>query len=118
MDSELRTAILKLLDFCQANDWAGYDPYDALNSKLLEALPFLNSRIPRIVLTQGLQRSPFNIRKLLFIARVKKANAIALFLSSFITLARAEEVNVGRLIPIMVDRLTALRSPGVPYWCW
>jgi hypothetical protein len=118
MDSEIKTAILKLLDFCQANDWAGYDPYDALNSKVLEALPFLNSRIPRIVLTQGLKRSPFNIRKLLFIPRVQNAKAIALFLAAFIKLSRAEEVNVGHLIPTMVDRLIALRSPGVPYWCW
>ena len=118
MDSELRTPILKLLDFCEANDWAGYDPYDALNSKVLEALPFLNSRIPRIVLTQGLKRSPFNIRKLLFIPRVQNAKAIALFLAAFIKLSRAEEVNVRHLIPTMVDRLIALRSLGVPYWCW
>ncbi len=65
MDSNVKTAILKLLDFCRVNDWAGYDPYDALNSKVLEALPFLNSRVPRIVLTQALKRSPFNIRPIL-----------------------------------------------------
>jgi hypothetical protein len=118
MDCELKTAILKLLDFCQANDWAGYDPYDALNAKVLEALPFLNSRIPRIALTQALKRSPFNIRPFLFIPKVQNAKAIALFLAAFIKLSRAEEVNVGRLIPTMVDRLIALRSPGVPYWCW
>lgn len=118
MDSEIKTAILKLLDSCQANDWAGYDPYDALNSKVLEALPFLNSRIPRIALTQGLKRSPFNIRKFLFIPKVQNAKAIALFLAAFIKLSNAEEVNVGHLIPTMVDRLIALRSTGVPYWCW
>ena len=118
MDSELKAAILKLLDFCQANDWAGYDPYDALNSKVLEALPFLNSRIPRIVLTQGLKRSPFNIRKLLFVPRVQNAKAIALFLAAFIKLSRGREINAEYLIPTMIDRLIALRSPGVPYWCW
>jgi hypothetical protein len=118
MDCEIKTAILKLLDFCQANDWAGYDPYDALNAKVLGALPFLNSRIPRIALTQALKRSPFNIRPFLFIPKVQNAKAIALFLAAFIKLSRAEEVNVGRLIPTMVDRLIALRSPGVPYWCW
>jgi hypothetical protein len=109
---------MKLLNFCQANDWAGYDPYDALNSPVLEALPLLNSRIPRIALTQGLKRSPFNIRPFLFIPKVQNAKAIALFLAAFIKLSRAEQVNVGHLIPTMVDRLIALRSPGVPYWCW
>lgn len=118
MDSELRTAILKLLAFCRANNWAGYDPYDALNSKVLEALPFLNSRIPRIILTQGLKRSPFNLRPFLFTPKVQNAKAIALFLAAFIKLSRAEEINVGHLVPKMIDRLVALRSPGVPYWCW
>jgi len=118
MDSELRAAILRLLAFCQANNWAGYDPYDALNSKALEVLPFLNSRVPRLILTQSLKRSPFNIRRLLFIPKLQNAKAIALFLSSFVKLSTIGEIDVGQLIPVMIDRLVALRSPGVPYWCW
>lgn len=118
MDSELRTAILKLLAFCQANDWAGYDPYDALNSKALKALPFLNARVPRIVLTQILKRSPFNVRRLLLVPKVQNPKAIALFLSAFVKLSTAGAMNAGDLIPTMLDRLVALRSPGVPYWCW
>jgi hypothetical protein len=118
MDSELKTALPKLLAFCQANDWAGYDPYDALNSKVLEALPFLNLRVPRIILTQALKRSPFNIRPFLFIPKVQNPKAIALFLAAFVKLSRAEAMNVGRLIPNMINRLVALRSSGVPYWCW
>jgi hypothetical protein len=118
MNSDVKTAILKLLDFCRANDWAGYDPYDALNSKVLEALPFLNSRVPRIVLTQALKRSPFNIRPFLFIPKVQNAKSIALFLAAFVKLSKAKEINLGDLIPRMIDRLIALRSPGVPYWCW
>jgi hypothetical protein len=118
MDPDVKTAILKLLDFCRANDWAGYDPYDALNSKVLEALPFLNSRVPRIALTQALKRSPFNIRPCLFIPKVQNAKAIALFLAAFVKLSKAEEVNLGDQVPRMIDRLIALRAPGVPYWCW
>lgn len=118
MDSDLKTAILKLLDYCRANDWAGYDPYDALNSKVLEALPFLNSRIPRIILTQALKRSPLNLRPLLFIPKLQNAKAISLFLAAFVKLSKPGEINVGNLIPGMIDRLIALRSPGVPYWCW
>ena len=118
MDPDVKTAILKWLDFCRANDWAGYDPYDALNSKVLEVLPFLNSRAPRIVLTQALKRSPFNIRPFLFIPKAQNAKAIALFLAAFVKLSKAEEINLGDLVPRMIDRLIALRSPGVPYWCW
>jgi hypothetical protein len=118
MDSELRPAIQKLLAFCQANDWAGYDPYDALNSKAFKALPFLNSRIPRLVLTQALKRSPFNIRPLLFIPKLQNPKGIALFLSAFVKLSRAGIINARHLISAMADRLVALRSPAVPYSCW
>ncbi len=47
-----------LLAYCEGSDWAGHDPYDALNSRLLQAMPFLQSRVPQIVLTQVLKRSP------------------------------------------------------------
>ena len=77
-------AIVKLLDYCRANDWAGYDPYDATNSRLFDALPFLNSRLPRLVLTQLLKRSPINVRPLLLIPKTQNPKAIALFLSALL----------------------------------
>jgi hypothetical protein len=118
MDAQLKTTILKLLAFCEANDWAGYDPYDALNSKLFANVPFLNSRIPRLVVTQALKRSPINLRPLLFIPKVQNAKAIALFLSAFLRLSGRGDIDVGRFARVMVDRLAALRSPEVPYSCW
>src|SRR5437879_7366679 len=118
MDSELKAAILELLAFCQANNWAGYDPYDALNSKAFKVLPFLNSRVPRLILTQALKRSPFNLRRLLLIPKLQNPKAIALFLSAFVRLSERADFEVGRFIPEMIDRLIALRSAGIPYWCW
>ena len=115
---EVRLATLKLLNYCKSNDWAGYDPYDALNSKLFEALPFLNSRIPRLALTQALKRSPINIRRPLLVPKTQNAKAIALFLSALLKLSKAELADQEDLIRPMIDRLVALRSRDVPYWCW
>jgi len=77
--NHLEAKILKLLAYCQANDWAGYDPYDAVNSPVFAALPFLNSRFPRLFLTQALKRSPINIRRMLGIPKTQNPKAIALF---------------------------------------
>lgn len=33
-DNEVRATMQKLLADYQQNDWAGYDPYDALHSRL------------------------------------------------------------------------------------
>jgi hypothetical protein len=118
MNGEVEAAISKLLAYCRANDWAGYDPYDALNSKVFAAVPFLNSRIPRLILTQALKRSPINIRPLLLIPRTQNPKAIALFLSAFLKLSSIGLAGQEDLVELMIERLIALRSPGVPHWCW
>src|SRR5713226_1349070 len=118
IDNDAKVAILKLLHYCRANDWAGYDPYDALNSRVFEALPFLDSRLPRLVLTQALKRSPINIRRLLLIPKKQNPKAIALFLSALIKLSRIGMANQEDLAELMIERLIALRSVDMPYWCW
>lgn len=118
MDNNIEATILSLVAYCQKNDWAGYDPYDALNSKVFENLPFLNRKLPRLVLTQALKRSPINIRRLLCIPRTQNPKAIGLFLSAFLKLSKLKMADQEGLIQMMIDRLTNLRSPGVPYWSW
>src|SRR2546427_1441496 len=113
-----KATALKLLAYCEANDWAGYDPYDALNSRVFTALPFLNSRLPRLVLTQALKRSPINIRRLLLIPKTQNPKAIALFLTAFIKLSRLGALSQEDLVGLMTERLIALRSRDAAYWCW
>jgi len=117
-DGEIKNAALKLLAYCRANNWAGYDPYDALNSGIFKALPFLNFRVPRLVLTQTLKRSPINIRPLALVPKTQNPKAIGLFLSAFVNLSKAGIADREGLVEAMAARLVALRSKNVPYWCW
>ncbi|MEC4749587.1 hypothetical protein [Methylomicrobium sp. Wu6] len=114
----IKTITLKLLDYCNKNNWAGYDPYDALNSRIFEFLPFLNFRIPRLVLTQLLKRCPFNLRPLLQIPKTHNPKALGLFLMSFIKLSKLGLLVQEDLITKMVDELIAHRSQDSSYWCW
>src|SRR5690349_657001 len=118
MERDLEAVFQKLLAYCRANEWAGHDPYDALNSRVFEALPFLNCRLPRLILTQALKRSPINIRSLMLVRKTQNPKAIALFLSAFVNHSRTELTNQEGLVELMIERLIALRSKGVPYWCW
>ncbi|MGH9325172.1 MAG: hypothetical protein ACRD2B_00575 [Terriglobia bacterium] len=117
-ETDLRSVFLKLLAYCRANRWAGYDPYDGLNSRMFNALPFLNSRIPRLMLTQALKRMPFNARPLLLVPKRQNAKAIALFLSALLSLPEVIVQDQETLVWNMAVWLAALRSPDVPYWCW
>lgn len=113
-----RSATLKLLAYCQANDWSGHDPYDALNSRIFKALPFLDSRWPRLVLTQVLKRSPINVRGLLLIPKTQNPKALALFLQGLLKLDRAGLLADESLIGLMAQKLAELRSPGTRFWSW
>jgi rhamnogalacturonyl hydrolase YesR len=117
-DNRLRTAASKLLAYCEARNWAGYDPYDALNSKAFAALPLFRSRLPRLIFTQILKRTPIDVRRLLLIPKTQNPKAIALFLSAFLTLSRLGISRTQTLVETMIERLIALRSHGTPYWCW
>ena len=113
-----KPATLKLLEYCCANNWSGYDPYDALNSPLLKALPILDSRFPRIALTQFLKRSPLNVRRFLAIPKTQNPKALALFLVSCLKLSKLGLLDGNDPSRQLIERLVALRSPTTKYWCW
>jgi hypothetical protein len=115
---QLRSTIISLLDYCKTNEWAGFDPYDALNSKILEQTPLVQSRVCRIAITQVLKRLPINLRPLLLVPRLQNPKGIALFLMSFLKLSKLGFVDSAAQIDHMVERLVALRSPNTEYWCW
>jgi hypothetical protein len=114
-----RSAALKILAYCHANGWAGHDPYDALNSRIFKALPFLNARLPRLALTQVIKRSPFNLRALLLIPKTQNPKGLALFLTAFLKLSKLGLLDhKEEFIGIMIEQLNSLRSPRTSYWCW
>jgi hypothetical protein len=108
----------KLFAYCRASNWAGYDPYDALNSRIVEALPFLQTRVPALVLTQGLKRSPLNVRSLLLVPKKQNPKGLALFLSSVVRAPRLAGAESEEVETALLDRILALRSEGSEYWCW
>jgi len=118
MQGRAKHAALKLLAYCRAEAWAGYDPYDALNSRLFSAFPLLNRRLPRILLTQGLKRSPINLRHFLGVPKTQNPKGLALLLAAFLKFSEGDLPERSDLIEFMIDRLQALRSCGTSYWCW
>jgi rhamnogalacturonyl hydrolase YesR len=118
LQSRAKLAALKLLAYCRAEAWAGYDPYDALNSRLFSAVPALNKRLPRLVLTQALKRSPIDLRGFLAVPKTQNPKGLALFLSAFLKFSQADLPDRGSLVQFMIEHLCALRSSGTHYSCW
>ena len=78
-DSNFAQAYAELFEWCRQHDFAGYDPFDALNSRLFQVLPFRNSSTARLLWTQTAKRFPLNLRGLTQVPREKNSKGLALF---------------------------------------
>ena len=68
--NELIKSFSQLKVYCELEHFKGWDPYDGLNSKIFQALPFLKrSAICRLVMIQGFKRFPFNLRRLALVPK-------------------------------------------------
>ena len=108
-----------LFAWCRGRDFAGYDPFDGLNSRIFQASPFRNSRAARLLWTQLFKRSPINFRPLARVPPGKNAKGIALFalaaLARYRTLKTKEAEIEARAL---MDDLIAMRLPGVSGAAW
>ncbi|MFY0604923.1 MAG: delta-aminolevulinic acid dehydratase [Flavobacteriaceae bacterium] len=85
--SKIHTSFSRLKDYCEKENYKGWDPYDGLNSKLFQALPFLkNWDLARLVWIQSFKRSPINFRKIVAVPKEHNSKGVALFLSGYCNL--------------------------------
>jgi len=107
-----------LMAYVESEDYAGYDPYDALNSPLIRTLT-AKSKWMRIGATQVLRRSPINLRPLLGIRKEHNPKGIGLFLWGYVKLyAVTHEQRYLERIDYLLDLLERLRSSGYSGSCW
>ena len=108
--------------YCEEANFRGWDPYDALNSKVFCSLPFLKKNdLARLAWIQLFKRNPINLRKLFFVPKGYNPKGIALFLSGYCNLLRyhrhtgsgdfGSENELLAQIRELSDLLLSLRSP-------
>lgn len=88
-------------------DYKGWDPYDALNSALLERLTVFHPVAQRAAI-HAVRLLPWNPRGLLGIRKEYNPTALSLFADMYVNLFRAE--NKQRHLDVAADLLKKLRS--------
>lgn len=110
LDTPQTAALTELRCWIEARDFAGYDPYDALNSPVLRTLS-LGSKWGRLAAIQGMKRSPVNLRRLLFVRSGHNPKALGLFLEGYARLCRNDLDDGARgQITRLMDLLESQRS--------
>lgn len=109
-------ALARLQAWVKAHDYAGYEPYDVLNSRLL---PGLVNRFPfNWILIQVNKRLASNLmRRILQVPPSKNPKGIGLFLAGYCDLARCGE-DTGAEADHLKQELKRLRSPQDELFCW
>lgn len=69
----------QLFSWCREHDFAGHDPFDALNSRIFQATPLNKFRVVRLAWTQAVKRSPADLRLVTRVPHERNAKGIALF---------------------------------------
>lgn len=69
----------ELFAYCERENFAGYDPFDGLNSRIFQATPLRHFRLARLAWLQTVKRSAVNLRPALKIEKGVNAKGLALF---------------------------------------
>jgi hypothetical protein len=119
MATDLIQAHQGLWKWCRAHDFAGYDPYDALNSRLFQATPLKHSRIARLAWTQIFKRSPLNFRRLALVPAGRNPKGIALFaLAALADYRRLKTIEAENEARELLDDLMATSLKGFSGAAW
>lgn len=106
--------------FCEDKEFAGWDPYDGLNSRVFQALPGLNrSRWVRLAWIQFFKLSPINLRRITLVPEQHNAKGLALFLSGYCYLYKADpHEEYKEKIHWLAEKILSHISPGYSGACW
>lgn len=117
-----------LKSYCESQHFAGWDPYDGLNSKVFQVTPLKHWDLARLAWIQGFKRSPINFRKLLLVPKEHNAKGIGLFLTGYCNIYNAQaqsgqtafgtQSEILEKINYLVDLLLSLQSKGYSGACW
>ncbi len=131
MYSDILNSFKALKKYCEKEQFKGWDPFDGLNSKVFQAIPFLKrSALCRLIVIQGFKRLPFNLRRIAAVPKAHNAKGLGLFLSGYCNLYKAVErrpelaESIGsksvlkKQIVELAELLISLQSKGYSGACW
>ena len=114
-----QSAYDELFSWCKQNDFAGHDPFDALNSRVFQATPLAQSRNARFIWTQLIKRSPSDFRALVRVPAERNAKGIALFaLAQLATYRRTKTKETEQHAHAFLSELLSMKLDGYSGAAW
>ena len=118
--TNFQTSFQRLKEYCEAENFKGWDPFDGLNSKVFQKIPILsNSRFFKLSWIQFFKRSPINLRRLTMVEKGFNSKGLGLFLRGYCNLYRIDssEENLNKINEI-AGKILKLQTTGYSGSCW
>jgi hypothetical protein len=112
-----RTSLVQLMHWVEQREYAGWEPYDLLNSPILSSRMFSRFPLNWMAIQAGKQIGSSALRRLLRVPASRNPKALALFISGYCDLARSGE-NTKSQVRYLKNELKRLRSPNEEEFCW
>lgn len=114
---EIANSTCQLQRWIEARDYAGYEPYDILNSPFLSAPLFRRSPLNWGLIQVGRRWTGIKFRRMLRVPASKNPKALGLLLSGYCDLLRCGESCLRQMHRLKLE-LLRLRSPAEKTFCW
>jgi hypothetical protein len=129
MKETMLVSNFKLLkDYCEKENFKGWDPYDGLNSRIFQLTPLKKWDLARLIWIQTFKKNPVNLRRLFLIPKGYNPKGIALFLTGYCNLFKycqrtgnpqfGTEKELLETIHTLSGLLIKLQTPGYSGSCW
>jgi rhamnogalacturonyl hydrolase YesR len=117
--NDLKNSFQKLKTYCEEENFKGWDPYDGLNSWVIQKTPLGKSRLFRLAWIQLFKRNPINLRLLFGVKKDYNPKGLGLFLIGYCNLYKVDN-NPEYLdrITFLADEIIKLQTKGYSGACW
>jgi len=119
MNTNIEESFQKLKQYCEAENFKGWDPYDGLNSKVFKSLHLDKIKFFRLAWIQFFKRSPINFRKIMLVEKGYNPKGLGLFLTAYCNLYRIDRKESDlEKIHFLANKIIELKTPGYSGACW
>ena len=109
----------RLISYCEKENFKGWDPYDGLNSWVIQKTILGKSRFFRLAWIQLFKRNPINFRQVFGVRKDYNPKGLGLFLIGYCNLYTKEnKKEYLEKIRFLSDKLLQLQTKGYSGACW
>ncbi|WP_299121211.1 delta-aminolevulinic acid dehydratase [uncultured Winogradskyella sp.] len=115
----VKESLEALKNYCENEGFKGWDPYDGLNSWVIQKTVLGKSRLFRLAWIQLFKRSPINFRPLFGVKKDFNPKGLGLFLIGYCNLYKIEQKDSYlEKIDFLAKKIISLQTKGYSGSCW